>query len=114
MQYPRPVTLRRALLAAAGLAIAAAMAPAMLSLATIAAAPVEAPSGPDIGPRYALVLLVNHPDGSQSQTTIADGLEDGACVPMMRAIWWANGAAPIIGYDEAGAIPAFDAACMPS
>ena len=60
-----------------------------------------------------LVLLVNLPDGRQTETDLAT-LPAPACVRAMRAMWRANEDAPLVGFDEFGPIPAFDAACLPT
>lgn len=59
-----------------------------------------------------LVLLVNRPDGGQAEHALAD-MPAAACQAAAHEIWRANGAAPVVGFDEYGAIPAFDAVCLP-
>lgn len=66
----------------------------------------------DPAPPLRLVLLVNLPDGRQTETELAT-LPEAVCLPAMRAIWRANADAPLVGFDEYGPIPAFDAACLP-
>lgn len=68
---------------------------------------------PYAAPAYDLLLLVNRMDGTQSEHVLARDLPAADCVPMMQAIWRANGDAPAVGLDELGPIPAFDAVCMP-
>lgn len=62
---------------------------------------------------YALVLLVNQWDGGQAETVLARDMPAAQCLSIMAAIWRANGDAPLVGMDELGPIPAFDAACLP-
>lgn len=78
----------------------------------LASPDIARPALPEAAPAYHLVLLVNLPDGRQTETTLAT-LPEAACLPAMRAIWRANADAPLVGIDEVGPIPAFDAVCLP-
>jgi hypothetical protein len=56
------------------------------------------------------LLLLNQPNGAQTEIIVARDLTFEQCDLMQRNVW--NAGAETIGRDAEGPIPAYDAACV--
>lgn len=56
------------------------------------------------------LLLLNQPNGAQTEIIVARDLTFEQCDAMQRNLW--NAGSETIGQDAEGPIPAYDAACV--
>lgn len=57
-----------------------------------------------------LLLIINLPNGESQEIAVARGLDRPTCDAMAKSVWDAG--SPVAYYDDQGAVPALDAACV--
>lgn len=60
--------------------------------------------------KLAFVIIISLP-GHHFETVAARGLTEAQCLPMQQAVWDSDNA--VAYYDDQGAVPVLDAACVP-